>query len=127
MKNGKLPQQDEPVSLAEAFGSGTLDIDAGLAKEIADKKMGSKWVSEAKVKAHGGRHPSGWQIYKSKEFGGADQVVRHGDLILGVKPLTGPGSIEMHRRALADRIKTQDASNAANLRQLKVKGMEDSE
>lgn len=107
------------VSLSEAFGGGSLEVPAGLIKEFAQKKLAYKWVNEAKVIKHLNRHPSGWTVYKSQEYGGADQVVRHGDLVLGVKPLSGAGSLEMHRRALADNIRVQDTALAKHTKNVR--------
>jgi hypothetical protein len=123
MKNGKLPiaKKSDYVSPTEAFGGGHLDLEPAILKHLADLGLGYKWLSIRHLKQNGGRHKSGWSVFicpkelkrEQNLFGNApDGTITVGDLVLGVKPLKGPGvSVENHKKVLAQRVadKTRQA------------------
>jgi hypothetical protein len=127
MKNGKIPMKrdDDYVSFSEAFGGGELELEPEIKAELAKKGLGWKWINGDKVKKNNGRHPKGWKVYTrdnvEKKVAGygetVDGTIRRGDLVLGVKPLVGEGSIELHRRALKSDIRSQDMTSLQKVKQ----------
>lgn len=118
MKNGKI-NPNEDVSFADAFGGGELELEQEIKTELAKKNLGYKWVNAEQMKRNNGRHKRGWKVYQREASkGGAfgetvDGTIRRGDLVLGVKPLTGEGSVELHKAALRTAIRKQDGTAAA--------------
>jgi hypothetical protein len=122
MKNGKRPLSDrnDYVSPAEAFGGGDLTLEPEVAAHLKEKGLGFKWLSIKHIKANGGRHRSGWQVFQCPEglkrpsnlFGTSpDGTITIGDLVLGVKPLKGPGvTVENHKKVLAQRVRDRTAA-----------------
>jgi hypothetical protein len=113
MKNGKLPvaARKDYVTPTEAFGGGELELQPEVAAYLKKAGLGHKWLSVRHLKMNGGRHKRSWTIFNAKDAGlsiphnpygsSPDGTITVGDLVLGVKPLKGPGvTVESHKKIL---------------------------
>ena len=127
MKNGKITgNKPAYVSPTEAFGGGELELEPAIADFLKKQGLGYKWLSIRHLKLNGGRHKAGWTVFECPKelkrvqnlFGsGPDTTIVVGDLVLGVKPLKGPGvTIESHKKVLAQRVedKTRQSFGSGN-------------
>lgn len=129
MKNGKLPTDKKNssafITFEEAFGGGSFDLPADVAKEFKDRNLTPRWLAVRELEKGGGFHKKGWHVYqrtsepgKALPFGTQpDGTIRRNDAVLGYKTQE---EVEKHRQYIRQRKRAQDAQVKAARQEAKA-------
>lgn len=136
MKQGKKPisQKAEPLTTSAIFGGNAMELPEIILDHLTQKGLGYKFISIRHLKSNGGKHKRGWTPYKLPEelkqalpenpyHTAQGDYYEVGDLVLGVKKLTGSGvSIENHRRFLKEetQLATKEAFTVPGVGEIRV-------
>ena len=145
LKQGKKPLSKKPaikdmiIREDDLFGN-PLTVPPHVAADIEKQGKEARWVDARKIYDNHGYHAKGWMPYKKsdelmakegqsqsdfKSGADPDGTLRHGSLILAVKPKE---AAEKHRQLLkqkAERQKGYNKQKAAEFRQMAKEGFKD--